>query len=428
MSPSKHPKKLYLEITTHCNLNCAMCVKYMKDTDISEDHFPLKLFDKIIPSLPTLESLILNGIGEPLIHPQLIDFIQVARKHMKPESSIGFQSNGLLLNEELAESLIRAGLNTICLSVDDISEETSSIKSGHSFNSVQKAVQHLREAKSKLNKPFEIGLEIVLSKSTIDTLPQLVAWAGKSHIDYILATHLILYDEQGEAENLFNPNAQQAVQLFHEFKTRADNSAIDIGKAYKLYRAFAGTRSTQAEKQLFNDIHKEAKKKNIRLNLPELVKQQQIDHQAIQLTFEEARKIADQHEIQLHLPETATLNSRQCAFIENEAVCVSANGDITPCHFLWHSYSSRMFGEDRPVMKKVFGNLHSASLETIWQQPEHQSFREEAGEYEYSPCWSCSQGPCVELIANDENYAHDCHGSNVPCGHCQWSLGGIMCL
>lgn len=428
MNFSNHPKKLYLEVTTRCNLHCFICVKYKESSCIKEEHFPLPLFEKIIPSLPTVKTLVLNGIGEPLMHPQLIDFIKIAKRHMPHEGSIGFQSNGLLLNAEMAENLIAAGLDTVCLSVDDITEGTDGKTTGHSFNCVQKAVRYLKEAKDKLDKSFKIGLEVVLSKSTISTLPQLVGWAGDNGLDYILATHLIQYDEQGEAENIFNPNEQQAVEIFNRLKVEAEKTGVDIAQAYKLYRSFAGTRSTQAEKRLFDNTLAESKEKNIRLNLPELLKQDQVDHQAIQTILDESRRIADQYNLQLKLPETATLNSKQCAFIEDEAVCISANGDVTPCHFLWHTYSCRMFGEDRPVMKKVLGNLASATLESIWQQPEYQSFRKEAGEYEYSPCWSCSQGPCVELIANDEDYAHDCHGSNVPCGHCQWSLGGIMCL
>ncbi|MBU1420138.1 MAG: SPASM domain-containing protein [Proteobacteria bacterium] len=89
--------------------------------------------------------------------------------------------------------------------------------------------------------------------------------------------------------------------------------------------------------------------------------------------------------------------------------------------FFWRS-------TDIQVQEKVFGNVLQNSSETIWQSSHYEEFRKESGQYEYSSCWSCSQRPCSNLINDTADYANDCYGSQVPCGHCQWNLGGIRCL
>jgi len=59
---------------------------------------------------------VLNGIGEPLLHPQLEAFIARARSLLPEGASIGFQTNGMALTDQRAASLVDAGLDRICLS------------------------------------------------------------------------------------------------------------------------------------------------------------------------------------------------------------------------------------------------------------------------------------------------------------------------
>ena len=72
-SPARltYPSKLFVEVTTRCNLRCPMCTKQSPGCDIVEGDMSTATFDRILPALPKLEALILNGIGEPLLHPSL---------------------------------------------------------------------------------------------------------------------------------------------------------------------------------------------------------------------------------------------------------------------------------------------------------------------------------------------------------------------
>ena len=73
MAPNKHPAKLFVEVTTRCNLQCGMCVKQNGTGGIPEGSMSPETFERLAPAFPHLDSLVLNGIGEPLLHPHLED-------------------------------------------------------------------------------------------------------------------------------------------------------------------------------------------------------------------------------------------------------------------------------------------------------------------------------------------------------------------
>ena len=112
-----HPSRLYVEVATACNLKCPMCVK-QSEPGIPDDLMKEETFEKLEEVFPHLERLILNGIGEPLVHPGLEAFAARARRRLSGEAVMGFQTNGLLLSEERALSLLKAGIDVVSLSVD----------------------------------------------------------------------------------------------------------------------------------------------------------------------------------------------------------------------------------------------------------------------------------------------------------------------
>ncbi|HXX53360.1 MAG TPA: hypothetical protein VEI28_02185, partial [Thermodesulfovibrionales bacterium] len=77
-----YPSKLFVEVSTRCNLRCAMCVKQNTSGDMAEGNLSLETFLALEPSFPHLSALILNGTGEPLLHPQLEEFIRRAKKRL----------------------------------------------------------------------------------------------------------------------------------------------------------------------------------------------------------------------------------------------------------------------------------------------------------------------------------------------------------
>lgn len=424
-----HPNKIYVELTTRCNLQCSMCVKYTPGSCIPERDLDLQTFYNLLPSLAGTETLILNGIGESLLHPHLAEIIGLARDQMPNGSSIGLQSNGLLLDEHAAHNLIKQGLSTLCLSVDRFDDPSSTHStSEHSFSAVKQAVKSISRAREQVDQIFSLGLEIVLTRENIQDLPGLVRWGINNGIDYILTSHLLFYGKGAEEQNLFNHHSPEAINLFHKYKGYAAARGIDFIQGIKNFRKYAGTKDNLSFSNLLSQFNTEARERDLQFDFDNLDLILQGKYEETADIFDRAKQTADKHNIDLFLPPLQSLTQRECRFIIENTTFIDANGDVMPCHFLWHTYSCRMLNEDLSIRKRIFGNISNQSLEQIWQSRPYIRFRQEAGQYEYSSCWTCPQGPCPSLVNDESGYGNDCYGSSVPCGHCQWNLGGIHCL
>ncbi len=423
-----YPEKIYVELTTRCNLHCRMCVKYAAGSRIVEEDLPFAVFKNLKSSLAQAKTLILNGIGEPLLHPDLERIIRFARAHMPSGASIGFQSNGFLLDEEMSLSLISTGLSTICLSLDNL-EDTSGNSGEHSFTAVSKAINCLVAAKSRIGAGHvRIGLEIVLTRHTIGDLPRVVQWAADHGANFVIATHLLLYNKASEELSLFNPNSLEALQLFNTYNDRAAAQGINLATGLSTYLKFTKTEADKAAVKLFQELQQEARDRDIRLHLRSLFEHAAGDAERVAQVFAEANANTARNGIELFLPPQQALSARTCPFVADQAVFIAASGAVMPCHFLWHTYSCRVLGEEIEVQECSFGTIRNQPLEKVWQSTEYTLFRQEAGRYDYASCWSCSMGPCATLVNDNILTANDCYGSQVPCGHCQWNLGGVHCL
>lgn len=423
------PKKVYVELTTRCNLQCKMCVKYTKGSCIPEDDMSVAVFQKILPSLGDIDTLILNGIGESLLHTDLVEIVRLAREVMPAEATIGLQSNGLLLDKALAQDLIHEGVNTICLSVDRFEDPTLNTTGGqHSFRAVKRAVDNLLWAKKEEGSDFRIGFEIVLTRQTIQDLPGLVSWAADNGISYILSSHLILYDIAAKKECLFNPHPAEALEIFYRYSDIARSRGLDFDKELIQFQRHAGTKSSAIFSNIMYEMLAEAKNRDVQLNFQDLHQQDLKKAQELEKIIKTTKELAATKDLELFIPPLQATSQRECRFLDEKAIFVAVNGDVMPCHFLWHTYSCRILEAEARVPKRSFGNVSHKTLHDIWYNENYSSFRKEAEKYEYTYCWTCAQGPCPTLLRDDGNYANDCYGSQVPCGHCQWNLGGIRCL
>lgn len=87
----KRFKKVYVEITNNCNLNCDFCIHNKRNNKfISIDEFKI-LLDKL---KNYTDYLYFHILGEPLIHPKINELIDLASKNFK----INITTNGYFIN------------------------------------------------------------------------------------------------------------------------------------------------------------------------------------------------------------------------------------------------------------------------------------------------------------------------------------------
>jgi putative metalloenzyme radical SAM/SPASM domain maturase len=409
-----------------------MCLKFSEGSCIEEGDLPLALFKKLAPSLSHTEFLVLNGIGEPLLHPDLDEMITIARAAMPADGRIGFQSNGLLLNYPRAVRLIEAGLDTICLSLDnlDADEAKERDQGGHQISSVTKAIAHLIQAREVSQRHVRIGIEVVLQKKTLPQLQDFIVWADEHHVDFIIASHLFSYDGSLTDQSLFNPNSYEATRLFAKWSAEAKAQGVNLEQLPAAQLKFSKSPADTLLVQLGDAMRQEAKEKNIAYHFANLVTQSSRDTGGVETYFYKAQWSASNRGIDLFLPPLyAYVNGqRRCPFIDDEAVFIDKNGKVMPCHFLWHTCPSRVNHGAIQVETRVLGSIKEESLEMIWQKEASVAFRVEARKLDYAPCWSCASAPCADLVNSNLLDIHDCYGSHVPCGHCMWSIGWLKCL
>src|SRR5918998_4220047 len=97
------PRELQVEVTGACNLRCRMClVRYAPPVGRSEGALSYEEFRELVDALPALSRLTLQGLGEPLLAPHLLDMIRHATSR---RVEVGFNTNGVLLDRSFSRHL-----------------------------------------------------------------------------------------------------------------------------------------------------------------------------------------------------------------------------------------------------------------------------------------------------------------------------------
>jgi putative metalloenzyme radical SAM/SPASM domain maturase len=408
-----------------------MCVKHVPNSSISNKHLDYQLFTRTQSTLSNIEALVLNGIGEPLLHPDIVKMVQFARAEMPPSGWIGFQTNGLLLNRTNIESLLDAGLNRLCISVDSPVDDQSSCsilvhKQTPQLCSPVSLVNKIRTKKKRTD--FLLGAEIVLLKSTLPQLPLLVEQLAEEGVDYIIGSHLLAYRQEAEEESLFNSCTEEALEMFEKWQIRAESEGLNLIDLTAKTWIAPRKRKEHRLQQLYREMLQEAQLNNIWLNVKKLNEWNEEASHTDRVYLAQAEAIASRYGIELSLPPLSATSDRSCTFIENDALFVDADGSIMPCHPLWHSHTLYMDGEAKHINHKIFGNIANQDLLDIWRSADYQDFRKAVLKYDYPFCHNCSVGPCPDITGETTPFENDCFGITVPCGHCFWCFDAVRCM
>ncbi|MEI8354792.1 MAG: radical SAM/SPASM domain-containing protein [Deltaproteobacteria bacterium] len=425
----KYPSKLFVETTTRCNLKCQMCVKHSGDSDIPEGDLTMETFKALEPALGQAEALILNGIGEPLMHPQLEEFIRRAKELMPANGWVGFQSNGLLLDEERALSLVEAGLDRICLSLDAICPDTfRKIREGGEVDDLEQAFSALKTARAENgDSPLKIGVEFVVMRDNLYQLPTVIRWAASRGASFAIVSHLLPYAQNHVSQVAYDSNSDESIVLFESWKNRAKTEGIDMSDYFYVY--FCKYVRTEEEQRMVDFVHEmmaEARSRDIFLHVQNLLKRDLSLAEEVNRVFAEARNVALETGIELKLPAVAPQSDRRCDFVEGGGAFISWDGSVHPCYFLWHKFACYFSGRKKFIIPKVYGNLSDRGIREIWNDQGFRSFRDEVMLHEYPFCSNCNLIPCEYIYT--EEFEQDCYTNTVPCGDCFWCMGLFQCL
>jgi putative metalloenzyme radical SAM/SPASM domain maturase len=429
VSPAQYafPSKLFVEVTTRCNLHCPMCTKQSPGCGIVEGDMSTETFDRIVPALSRLEALILNGIGEPLLHASLERFIETARRYLPAGAWVGFQTNGQLLTSARAVALVEAGVDKVCISSDAVTPDTfRAMRVGGERAAVDRSVEALQAAARHCGRRVSLGIEFVATRHNIDELPRLLQWAAQRAVDFVIVTHMLPYHEELVDAVAFDTNTDQALQHFRQWKAGAEGDGIDLDDYFDVFMKFRKTPEQQRILDYVNRMKAEALNRGVDLHVDRLLKCDQEMLRRVRHVFAEAEEIARANGIDLHLPTLVPTRTRRCEFIEGGGAFISWDGNVHPCYFLWHRYRCYIGGLVKYVRPESFGSLAEHSILSIWNASAFQAFRQGVLNYDFPFCYDCSVALCD--YTQFEDFEQDCHISPVPCGACLWCTGLFRCL
>jgi len=179
------PNKVYLELTTDCNLDCAMCIRHSWDSrggSMSDETFAAVLAG--VKNMKSITTVSLSGFGAGL-------YVETI-------------TNGLLLDRAAARRLIDMKLDRIIVSIDSMKGASSEMLHAASFQTVSANLKALNEMRKSLNlKTPEIALEFVATKSNIHELPNLKQLSWMLGFSTILVTNVIPHTPELADQTLY---------------------------------------------------------------------------------------------------------------------------------------------------------------------------------------------------------------------------------
>lgn len=183
------PGRLQIEITTGCNLRCAGCQRtpaVASGTWVSR-HMPAERFAAVLGHCPPAAVLVLQGIGEPTLHPDLPELIAIARRDGR-FPLISFNTNALVRDVPYYAGLRAAGLAHLSVSVDSLNPVTAErLRAGTDTGLLRARLGGLVAA------GFAVTASVVLSRINLPELPDLLDALAALRVPVIEVQPLIDY-------------------------------------------------------------------------------------------------------------------------------------------------------------------------------------------------------------------------------------------
>jgi radical SAM protein with 4Fe4S-binding SPASM domain len=117
--------------------------------------------------------------GEPLLNPKILEMVRFAKEK---GFEVGFNTNGMLLSRDVATKLVELKLDSLCISVDAITEDVfEGIRIGSNFNKIMNNIDTLLRLR---DSSMTVYVNAVRMDENRDEIPALVDyWLGR--VDYV---------------------------------------------------------------------------------------------------------------------------------------------------------------------------------------------------------------------------------------------------
>lgn len=335
------PNVIYLSVNSICNARCKMCdvgqrvAESMFYKNLICDKFPqlaIERLKRLIDEVKNFKPLIAIISTEPLLYPDLIEFIEYAVKNDVP---VQVTTNGILL-PKFAKKFVEIGLQKLFVSMDgpkNIHNEIRGIPD--IFERATEGMRIIRDEKKRLNKKYpSVNINYTISNYNYHCLDEFIESVSDLDIDTITFSHLNFVTE--EMAKIHNEKFGECIGR----ATAASISMIDPSKV--------------DIKILAEELEKVRKRKAELLFAPEIFTVEELDD-----FYNKPFKI---------------IKSDRCKIVWNAAQ-ILADGSLTP--------STRCF-------EVKLGNINETSFLKAWNGEKMREFRKQLKKHKLFPvCTRC---------------------------------------
>jgi len=213
------PESLLVAITNRCNLRCAWCDRNNPDFEqrYRMEDMTVEEFKALFQGRKRkLRKIDLHGIGEPLLHPDLIELINIASQYAE---MVQIVTNGACLTRSTAEKLARSKLSKLIVSIDSTDPETfQKIRQGGNLERLKENIQYFPQISSI---PIEVWT--TLSGINIEELYEITEFLiaiGAKSIQFQIVYESIIGNEKWKL------NYEQLQEFKRKIKPRLQDAEI----------------------------------------------------------------------------------------------------------------------------------------------------------------------------------------------------------
>jgi len=163
--PFEEMRYILICITTTCNLDCVWCHRHEPDFRQSkylQTEMSLERLGKLLPKFERFEKVLLGGLGEPIMHSNIIECIKLSKKYIK---NVQLTTNATLLSKKRCQQLAESGLTHLEVSIDGFDDKTNQMFRGPKENKLIENVKYLDEISD-----IEIQINTVISSENYEGL------------------------------------------------------------------------------------------------------------------------------------------------------------------------------------------------------------------------------------------------------------------
>lgn len=160
------PIHLNIEITSRCNLFCEHCARSHLKRPAKD--MGREVFRYLLDLMPNTYKVTLVGLGEPTLHPQLVEFVASASRR---GHRVGIVTNAMNLDRYLSRKLIAAGLCGLTFSLDSVDADlVHRVRQG---SDIERIIENIEGFVQMAAGKVPTAVFTAVSQQTVRHLPEL---------------------------------------------------------------------------------------------------------------------------------------------------------------------------------------------------------------------------------------------------------------